>query len=464
MGLVVLAQKPAKSAKDLGNRFITGLQKGNVDEIKKLMPETEMFRLFAPSLSKGAYADVLAAAEEQASILENKSKKIIDDLNGFGIEVAGLQLKSVKESKLAVVAPEYYSLLLLVNYKNTSDTLLLEVFKNKKAWYLVDISYEDSNLENIYRKHSQYSAKQYFDLAVSLSSQDKEDEAIKALDKSDFLNPRNKEVFYQKGLIYKKKNDKVKAAEMFKQAYYIDAEFAPAYFENALLALENDEMHYEAITGFEFCLENNYQELIAGKNLIKIYEKQLANEEKYEYSNEQSIKYIRDKLLNVCNKMLDKGEELSDEEKSKLYFTRGMILSEETKYEEAKKDFEKVVGWEKQNHQALHELAWLENELGNYKKSLEYAQKAYSIEKNNEYLAEIAYAKKQLGDYKGAIEDYNTLFKAGKEFETAKKFQNRGDCYKALKNNKMACADYKKSVEMGGEDADMLAWMKKNCK
>jgi len=67
----------------------------------------------------------------------------------------------------------------------------------------------------------------------------------------------------------------------------------------------------------------------------------------------------------------------------------------------------------------------------------------------------------QTKDFKGAISEYNTFFIMDKRIQTAKKYQNRGDCHKVLKNNNMACADYQKAIELV---ADMQEWMKKNCK
>jgi len=459
VSLAVLAQKPAKSSKDLATRFISILQSGSTQDLKAISPSVDIFKLFAPSVG------TQEAVNEQYKIAETKINTILGNVKGFGVDTKKLQVKAIKESKIQAIAQDYYALQVVFNYQNTTtDTIILEAFKNKKAWYLVDVGNEDADFNSIYQKHAQYNAKQYYDLAVSQIAEEKLEEALQNLDKSNFLSARNKDVFYQKGLIYKKKGDKFKAQEMFRMAYSINSEFAPAYFEGALLAMDDEEYYYEAISGFEYCMNNDYQSHIAAKHLVKVYRNQLDKTAEYDYTTDESLKYYYDRIYEACNKALDKEDSFTNEEKSYLYYQRACVYLSEDKHKDSQKDFEKVVSFDSQNHKALYELSWLENELGNYKKSLEYAQKAYGIQKDPEYLSEIAYAKMQLKDYKGAIEDYNTLFGLGEKHPTAKKYQNRGDCHKMLKNNKLACADYKKSVELGGEDTDMLAWMKKNCK
>ncbi|KOY85613.1 hypothetical protein AD998_05105 [bacterium 336/3] len=458
MSAWTLAQKPVKSSKDLANRFIGILQSGSAQNLKSISPSLEVFKLFASS------SGTQEALDEQYNYAEGKLKTILDNIQGFALDAKKLQFKSLKESKILVVSQNYYALQVIVNYQTTTDTLILEAFKDKKNWYLVDISNEDADFNSIYQKHAQYTAKQYYDLAITQINEEKYDDALKNLGKSDFLSPKNKEVFYQKGLIYKKKNDKFKAQEMFRTAIFINSEFAPAYFESALLGMDDEEYYYEAISNFEYCMNNDYQSHIAAKHLVKIHRKELDKAEEQEYNTEENLKYYYDKLSQATNKALEKEEELNNEEKAFIYYQKALCMMMEDKHKEAQKDFEKVISFDSKNHKALYELSWLENEFGNFKKSLEYAQKAYDLEKDPEYLAEMAFAKKNLGDYKGAIEHYNTLFSLGEQHPTAKKYQNRGDCYKALKNNKMACADYKKAIELGGEDKAMQDWMKKNCK
>ena len=458
VSMLTSAQKPIKSSKDLANRFIGVLQSGSVQELKSISPSLEVFKKFATN------SGTQEALDEQYNYTESKVKVVLDNIKGFNIDTKKFQVKTVKESKILVVSQNYYALQVFVNYQATTDTIILEAFKDKKNWYLVDISNEDADLNGIYQKHAQYTAKQYYDLALTQVAEEKYDEALKNLDKSDFLSPKNKEVFYQKGLIYKKKNDKFKAQEMFRKTIYTHPDFAPAYFESALLAMDDDEYYYEAISNFEYCMNNDYQSHVAAKHLVKINRKELDKAEEQEYNTEESLKYYYEKLHNAAEKALEKDDELSNDEKAFIYYQRAICLMMEDKHKEAQKDFEKVVSFDSKNHKAWYELSWLENEFGNFKKSLEYAQKAYSLDKDPEYLAEIAFAKKNLADYKGAIEDYNTLFNTKEDQKTAKKYQNRGDCYKALKNNKMACADYKKSVELGGEDKEIQDWMKKNCK
>ncbi|GAB4125535.1 MAG: hypothetical protein OHK0045_09780 [Raineya sp.] len=463
----VLAQKPAKSSKELSKNFIKVLQTKNVQMLQDLAAPPAMYKLFAPHLKQMSEAEIADILKNDKNSLENKLTNVLNSIKQFGIVEQNIEWKGVKEKPLNAVAADYFLLPIAISYQKTEDTIWIEAFKNKNKWYLTDIAsvQNEKPLSKIIFKHAKYSSQQYYDTAVNLIKEKKFDEALKNLESAAFLSPENPDIYFQKANIYKEQKDLSNALKMYRLTYAKDPEYAPAYFEMATLALDNPDIYYEAIYGFEFCLEKEYQVGIAAKQLLEIYQKQIKELEENQYSDETYLKDYYEKIIRVASKLLEKEEELSQEDRTKAYMLRATKYLELERYDEARSDFEKVLREESKNRQALYELAWIENETKNYTKALDYAKKAYELDKNNgEALAELAFAKMQTQDFKGAINDYTLLFTMDEKFRTAKKYQNRGDCYKSLKNNKMACADYKKAIALGAAENAMQEWIKKNCK
>ncbi len=467
VSFTIFAQKPAKSFKELSKVFVNGLQNKNMASMQRLWAPPSVYRELAPHFKGYSDAEIVEIIKNDPNGLENKINAIFASIEQFGLSEKEIQWKNVKEQALNAVAPNYYALTLIIAYKNTTDTLLLEAFKNKKNWYFVDIaSFQNQKpFTKIIQKHAKYSSQQYYEMALSQIKEEQYKEAFKNLENTQFLSPQNPDVYFQKGNIYKLQKDTLKAIDMYRKAYQIDTEYAPAYFEAGVLALATPEVAYEATYNFEVCLEKEYEVFSSAKYLLDIYIKQLSDWEQEENVDNFYLKNFYEKIVGVANRVLEKEEELSKEEKVKVYLARANNLMELEKINDARNDFEKVIAIDTKHVQALTELAWIENETKNYAKALVYAKQAYELDKNNgDALAELAFAKMQSKDFKGAISDYNALFALSKEFQTAKKFQNRGDCHKALKNNKLACTDYKKATELGADDSLMQEWLKKNCK
>lgn len=435
--------------------------------MQRLWAPPAVFRELAPHFKGYSDAEIMEIVKKDPNGLENKINEIFASIEQFGLSEKEIQWKNVKEQALNAVAPNYYALTLVIGYKNTTDTLALEAYKSKKNWYLVDIAtfQNQKPFNKIIQKHSQYSSQQYYEMALKQIREQQYSEALKNLSKSEILSPQNPDVYFQKGNIFKMQKDTSQALAMYRTAYQIDMEYAPAFFEAGVLALATPEAAYESTYNFELCLEREYEVLRSSKYLLDIYLKQIADFEQDSTIETTYFNNLYEKIVGVASRVLEKENELSQEEKIKIYLTRANTLMELEKINDARNDFEKVISYDAKQAQALTELAWIENETKNYTKALAYAKQAYDLDKNNgDALAELAFAKMQTKDFKGAINDYNTLFALNKEFQTAKKYQNRGDCYKALKNNKLACADYKKATELGADDSLMQEWLKKNCK
>jgi len=454
------AQKPAKSSKELSKRLIAALQAKDKDALQSLFAPPATYKVFAPHLKQNSDTEIADMLKNDKNSLENKFDKLLRNLEKFGISASEIQWKSIAEKPLNAVVTDYLGFSVIVSYQNTSDTILIETFKEKKKWYLIDIA-SAKPFYNIICKHARYSSQQYYDMAVNQIQEQKYDEALENLENAEYFSKNDADIFFQKGKVFKGKNNIPKALEMFRRAYQIDQDYMPAYYEAAIISYEDQD--YEALYNLELCVEREYEVFNASKYLFKIYQKHLKELEQNSFTTD--LKNQHEKILTTTSRILEKENELNNEEKMTIYLFRANSLIALSNYKEARSQYEKLLLLEPNNITALYELSWLENELENYPKALAYAKKAYELDKNDgEILSELAFAKMKTQDFKGAINDYNTLFAMGREFQTAKKYQNRGDCYKALKNNKMACADYKKAVEFGADDGTMKEWIKKNCK
>lgn len=467
LSLCLNAQTPAKSSKDLSKRFIRALQSKNMQAMQELFAPPALYREFAPNLKQMSDSAIATMLKNDSYSLTNKITHIFENIELFELSAEEILWKSVQEKPLNAVATGYHSLSVVLAYKNTSDTLLLEAFEHKKRWYLVDIPQTEKQkpLNRIICKYAKLSFEQYYNMALSQMQENKLEEALQSLHQAEFLATQKTDIFFQKGNIYLRLQDTAKALTMYRRAYNIDSEYLPAYFQVALLTINSPQNHYQAASYFELCLERDYEAFTSAKYLLDVYSNELAEYEKQKPIDEGYLNRHREKIIRTADKVLGKAEALSKEEKTKVYWVRANNLLKLRAYSEARDDLEKIVAIDNKHLQALVELAWIENETKNYTKALDYAKQAYELDKNNgEALSELAFAKMQLKDFKGAINDYNALFAMGKEFQTAQKYQNRGDCYKALKNNKMACSDYKQAVEFGIEDSSVKEWLKKNCK
>ncbi len=435
--------------------------------MQRLWAPPAVYRELAPHFKGYSDAEIMEIIKNDPNGLENKINDIFASIEQFGLSEKEIQWKNVKEQALNAVAPNYYALTLVIGYKNTTDTILLEAFKSNKNWHLVDMSsfQNQKPLTKVIHKHAKYSSQQYYEMALSQIKEKQYEEAFRSLSNAEFLSPQNPDIFFQKGNIHKLQRDTLKAIEMYQKTFQIDNEYIPAYFEAGVLSLAMPGEAYDNPYYFEICLEKEYETFNSAKYLLDIYLTQLSSREQDEYVDTFYLKNFQEKIVGVAGRILEKEEELSKEEKVKVYLARANNLMELEKINDARNEFEKVVAIDAKHLQALTELAWIENETKNYAKALVYAKQAYELDKNNgDALAELAFAKMQTKDFKGAINDYNTLFALSKEFQTAKKYQNRGDCHKALKNNKLACTDYKKATELGADDSLVQEWLKKNCK
>jgi len=135
----------------------------------------------------------------------------------------------------------------------------------------------------------------------------------------------------------------------------------PAYFESEMLGLDSNETLYEAIYGFELCKEKEYQVNIAARHLLEIYQKQTQEFEDYGYAEEAYLKEHYEKIIRTANKLLEKENELSNEDKIKVYMARASNYLILEKYNDARSDFEKALVFDSKNIQVLYDLAWIEN-------------------------------------------------------------------------------------------------------
>lgn len=93
-----------------------------------------------------------------------------------------------------------------------------------------------------------------------------------------------------------------------------------------------------------------------------------------------------------------------------------------------------------------------ENQEKNFEQGFEDAQKALTLDKNDTYaLFEVAFAQYALERYSASAESYTKLLRIQPKNKIA--LHNRGLSFVKAKNTAAACRDFKKSAELGYEDA-----------
>ncbi|MDX1903269.1 MAG: tetratricopeptide repeat protein [Thermonemataceae bacterium] len=462
---VAFSQKSFKNPQQLSQAYLDILQKQDTSLLKNISPKAQNFIAFSESFKSKTSTELESIAQEQHKSLASQTYEIIKNFRNLEINPNLLKIKNLEERKLSLVSDNYYALRLIFEYENIKDTLVLEALKDNKKWYAVDIGNEDDELKNIYIQKARFSVAQYQEMAKKAMESKDYEKSLTYLSNAIFLDAKNAQTFYLKGQVFELQGDKFNAKENYRYAIGYNYEFPEAHFKYALLSLDDIEAVYMVIEDLDYCISKNYEANTAASLLLQVYQNQVADYKKRTDFNATDLFYYEDRISYLCDKVADKNISVSDTLRERLHLEKGkVLLKREKQLSVAYEEFKEVLELNPKNHEALYEMAWLENERGNYKEALLHSQKAYQIQAKPEYLSEMAFAKKELKDYKGALTDYNTLFAKGEQYQTAKKYLNRGDCHKMLKNKKMACADYQTAIDKGADDTKIRDWMTKNCK
>jgi tetratricopeptide (TPR) repeat protein len=465
--ILLFAQNGVKSEKELAQNFIQILQTQNLKNLEAISAPAELYPLFVETFKEKSKEEIQRILANDKNSLSKKFQNIFQYFSVLEIENEKITIQKIgKSEELYLIAPNYYQIPLQISLQSTTDTIFLEAYKHKKRWYLTDFtSPKIIPLQNILKKHSKYSIEQYKEMAKSYWEKKEYNKILEVAEKFKLIDVEDAEMLYYEGLAHKALGDTLKAHNTFSKAYAVryNQEINPQLVFELFEFYANNSNYYEALNFGEMCIIVEYE---LAKVIPKILD--IMQQEKKAYVAEgtklRESPYIYEKYIKILDLASSKEALLADKDKVKVFTWKAELEMEDEKWLEAKEYFAKALALEPENFELLYELAWLENETQNYSKALEYAQRGYKIKKDAEILAEMAYSKKNLNDCKGAIADYNTLFAMGEEFMTARKLKNRGDCYKMLKNNKLACADYKKALQMGENDEEMQNWLKKNCK
>ncbi|MCS6794488.1 MAG: tetratricopeptide repeat protein [Raineya sp.] len=461
---IVFAQKGVKNEKELAQSFLKMLQTRSLQNLEAISAPAELYPNFVEIFKEKTKQEIQEILAKDTNNLSNKLQSILQSLLDLEVEHQKISLQKVeKPQELYLIAKNYYQIPVYVTLNNAIDTFFLEAYKYKKRWYWTDlVSAQPIPLHNILKKNSKYSAEQYKEMAKNALEQKEYRSVIHFIQKLDRLGVQDNETFYYQGLAYKSMGDTIKAVENFRKAYYQGGATPEVAFELFSYYAKTD-LYYDAYFYGDSCLENEYKVAEVIPDMIRILEK----DKKLNLREETKMRenpYFFEQFNGRLNLLYKNIDSANPSDKVKILTMKAEIAAENEKWAEAKEYLSKAIAIESENFDLLYELAWLENETQNYAKALEYAQRAYKIKKDAEVLAEMAYSKMKLNDFKGAIADYNMLFAMGEEFITARKLKNRGNCYRMLKNNKRACADYQKALQMGEDDTEVENWVKKNCR
>lgn len=126
----------------------------------------------------------------------------------------------------------------------------------------------------------------------------------------------------------------------------------------------------------------------------------------------------------------------------------GPALSQNGKPQEAIVFLERAIRLDPDFEGGYGNLAFIYNQMGDYKKAVETNNKLLAKHPNEPYaLNNRGYAKLKLNDIEGALEDINNSIQLSPKNSYA--YKNRGEVYLALKKIKEACSDFQRSLQLG---------------
>lgn len=435
------AQSQPKTQKELTEKFTNILKSGKSDDLKEIQAPVSIYRKVAPSQSKGKSDDeFMSIVNTPGFSIFSKLDKIISDFKESGLDFSKLKVKGGKEKKYDMIKVDWTVLQVFYEYDGVPDTLVLEVGSVNNKWYLIDISNEDRELSNIISKKGTMTAHAYYALAIQAIDKQEYFEATNLLDKAIKLNPNYTDAYYELAYVKNETGNYSDAIEPLKKIIEIDNTFAQAY----------NELGY------------SYLKLEQFQDAIPIYSKYLEFKPKL-YSANYNLAYCLYKVkeYDESKKYFSIAIENNEKNSQYPYYYRGLCNYKLKKYSDAKPDFQKTVEIDETNEDAMYYLGWIANEMGEFSQAVEIFSKAIVLKEDIDTYYELGVAFEMLEKYKEAV---NVLIKA-KELlnsdivqgiNSSKLFKKLADCYYKLDDKVNACLYYKKSADVGNEDAKDL--------
>jgi tetratricopeptide (TPR) repeat protein len=313
----------------------------------------------------------------------------------------------------------------------------------------------------------------YLNRANSYIKLKKFDLALLDLNKAIIYDPTNPDTYNSRGYFYQftlEKNDK--AIDDYNKAFSIDKDYLPAYYNRGIIYMDNDE-YENAINDFSKVIQNDDMVnpevfFLRGVSYIEIEKYDLAindfdnaielfsNNADY-YYNRGLAKYNlnkTDEAINDFNKAIEIYPKYDN-----AYYYKGLTYYFSEQYDLAIKDFSKAIEINPKYYDAYvlrgsskHELKMYQQALLDYNKAIEINSKddmAYMYRGNT---------NGDLKLFQQALLDYNKAIEIN---PTGLTYYNRGLTKLDANNKTGACADWKKAVELGYNDAQSL--IDENC-
>ena len=326
---------------------------------------------------------------------------------------------------------------------------------------IIEITRDDPGVDTYLKRAKNYIKIKRNDLAIS------------DFNKAILIDQTNPDSYHARGYFYQftlEKNDK--ALEDYNKAISIDSDYLPSYYNRGLIfgASDNPE---KAISDFTKVIEKSdeqdadayyfrglaYNDLENYSTAIEDFDFaiELSSENDDYYYNRGLSKYylgLNDEALQDFNKAIEIYPKYDN-----AYYYKGLTYYFSEQYDLAIKDFSKAIEINPKYYIAYvlrgsskHELKMYQQALLDYNKAIEINSKDY-----------LAYMYRGItnGDLKlfqQALLDYNKAIEIN---PTGLTYYNRGLTKLDTNNKTGACADWKKAVELGYNDAQSL--IDENC-
>ena len=308
-------------------------------------------------------------------------------------------------------------------------------------------------------RHNQ--AVDYYNEAIDVEDID---EKIRLNSLAIELDPYFAKAYFNRGLVYRKKEEYEKAIQDYTKAIELDTEYAYAYnnrgyvydeigdYDKAIVdynrAIKLDPNYIYAYNnrGLAYYSKKNYQQAIADYNRAIELDPNYA----LAYNNRGNA---YDSIGEFEKAISDYSRALEiDREYASAYRNRGLTYYRHGDYELAIRDYDMVLKFRPDHAYTYYDRGLAYRRLGEIKKAIRSYSKA--IELKPDYAE--AYNNRgncfdQDGDYDRAIMDYD---KAGRiNPKDPMYYYNRGLVYKKKGDRYMARIDFKKARDLGDPDA-----------
>ena len=304
-----------------------------------------------------------------------------------------------------------------------------------------------------------------FFMGLTCDGREQYDDAIEHYSEALKQNPRQVEVYYNRGTAYYNKGEHNLAIEDFNTAIQLNPNLAEAYANRGTAYNDKDEVD-RAIEDFDAAIQLNpnlaesynnrgtaYNKKAEYIRAIEDYNKVIELDPDFAaaYNNRGTAHKARkeyDRAIEDYNKAIDLNPDFAI-----AYNNRGNAYSEKSDYDRAIENYNKAINLKPDYAEAYNNRGNAYSEKSDYDRAIENYNKAINLKPDYAeayYHRGNAYGKQ--GDYGHAIADYTKAIQLRPNLAEA--YNNRGLTYREKGDCDAAIKDFDKAIELNPNDVN----------